>query len=62
MGSKVIVKFSTLSIKPVGTIQTTIFAEITFKLHIEVVDNEIRDLIYFASRDQRPRSNLTHFL
>ena len=60
MGSKVKVNFCTLCIRPCGQVTDYSFCPFTFKLHIEVVDDEgrKRNPIDFGSEGQRSRSTL----
>ena len=55
-GSKVKVNFRTLCIRPCGQDTDYSFNEITFKLHMKVVDDERKNPIYFGSQGQRSRS------
>ena len=61
-GSKVKVNCGTLCIRPCGHDSHYSFCPITFKLHMEVVDDERRNPIDFGSRGQRSRSTVTLYL
>ena len=56
MGSKIKVNFGTLCIKPYGHDTDCSFSPITFKLHMQVVEDEYRNPIDFWLRGQRSRS------
>ena len=55
-GSRVKVNFGTLCIKPCSHNTGYSFCLITFKLHLQVVDNERRNPMDFGSRGQRSSS------
>ena len=57
-GSKVKVNFGTLCIRPCGHDTDYRFSPITFRLHMQVVDDERRNHIDFMSRSQRSMSTL----
>ena len=61
-GSKVKVNFGTLCINPCGHDTDYSFCPITFKLHMQVVDDERRKPIDFGSWGQRSRSTLALYL
>ena len=57
-GSKVKVNFGTICTRPCGHDSDYSFCLITFKLHMQVVDDERRNPIDCGSRGQRSRSTL----
>ena len=57
-GQKVKVNFGTLCIKPFEHDTYYTFGPITFKLHLNVVDNERRNPFGYKSPGQRSRSAL----
>ena len=59
---KVKVNFGTLCIRPCGHDTDYRFSPITFRLHMQVLDDERRNHIDFRSRSQRSMSTLALYV